>query len=1209
MVHRFSLLLPLAVLLLLAGVVVACKTARPRVNLALRCPAYHSSAIDYNATAQLAVDGIVETQPPCRVEICGNGGVPLGKIEHNLVLEPRQWTAVTVEGSSAELSLRTHGFTEPVDRITMTFAAILRDGVRNAAYVAELQQLGPDGTWSSVQRYKGQYTGRQLTLSWDAPQRMAPEGWRFLVDVPGASAIQWQMWQFFRDGQRLPMLTSEHFSSVWMPETGGREWLAVDLGVICSFDEVRLHWLNAPAHGVLQVSRDSSSWKDVVAFGEEGAAARCDTLRVRSRGRWVRLLLDASVDGNPYLLTEMEVMGPSPAGNASDTHPAAIYVPIARDNKAWLDEEWELARLPQADNPAAWIPATVPGTVLVSYLDNGMLPDPNYSDNQVYISDSYFLSPFVYRCRFLPPNGWRRGAASDRVRLHFDGINWKADVALNGKAVDRIEGSFTDASFDVTDLLADENLLEVTVYPPAHPGATKENTQERCATNGGVLGADNPTFHATVGWDWIPTIRGRDMGIWNDVWLERHGPVRILHPNAISRFSALESLPPQFDTTKALITVSATLVNESAQPVETTWEGSYGDVPFRQDVSLAAGESRKVSTQLELDHPQLWWPNGYGEPHLYDVEMRVGDSHSVRFKSGVRQFTYDASGNNLRIWINGRRFIGRGGNWGFSESNLRYRSIDYEAAMQLHRHENFNLVRNWVGMIGDDEFYQAADRYGICVWQDFWLANPADGPDPDDEALFMDNAENMLLRIRNHPCLLLWCGRNEGYPPATLDKALRELIKRENPESYYISSSADGEVSGRGPYYRLPSKDYWELDQNPWYRNESVQFHSERGMPNFPNYESLIQMMPASQAWPPSRMWGIHDFALESAQRGQTFIDAVDSYFGPSPDGETFAARAQWVNYDGYRAMFESRSKQRRGLLLWMSHPAWPSMAFCTYDYYLDGTAAYYACRKACEPIHIQWNPSAEQVEVVNYSAGDRCGLRALAQVFDLFGVVIASQEATLDAREDSTTELFGIDFAAFGFQPAGKSASAGSPGSGPAGEGAASPDSDSASDGKTSPAAGTAGDSKASPGADSASDGKVSPGTCLLRLQLFEGDKLLSHNDYFIPQETDNLQALNTLSDARVKVKILPDTFLPERTLRSHIALTNDSDNPALMLHLVLRQPDGTRILPVYWSDNYIHLMPGETRNLDYRIHDDIEIGSIEVSGFNVPTVTEKVL
>ena len=1098
-------------ILLLAAMVAACAPQGPRDNLALRHPAYHSSSIDFNATAQLAVDGIVETEPSRWVEVCGNDGIPLSKREHDIPLEPREWTAVTVENPVAELSLRTHGFVEPVDRISMTVGAILQPGTRSS-YTAQLQCLDEEGNWQTVQQFSDNFRSWRTTMTWEAPAPVAAPGWRFILDAPTATSIQWQEWRFYRDGQLLPMLTSEHFSSVWVSATGGREWLAVDLGDVRSFDEVRLHWLNAPASGKVQAGRDSSSWRTLASFSGK-ATERCDTLHVRGRGRWVRLLLDASVDGNAYALTEMEVLGQAP-------------------EKAPVTEGWELARLPQAGDPEAWIPATVPGTVLVSYLDNGMLPNPDFGDNQQYISDSYFMSPFVYRKRIAAPEGWRKGVADDRVRLHFDGINWKADVVLNGQAVGRIEGAFTDASFDITDLLSEDNLLEVTVYPPAHPGMTKINTLERCATNGGVLGADNPTFHASVGWDWIPTIRGRNMGIWNDVWLERHGPVRILQPNAVTRFSAQESLPPKFDTTQARITLSATLVNESAHPVETVWEGKFGNVPFSKTVALAAGESRAVSTQLVLDHPKLWWPNGYGEPFLYDVTMQAGDSHAVHFQSGVRQLTYDFSGDNLRIWINGRRLVGRGGNWGFSESNLRYHAADYETAMRLHRHENFNLVRNWVGMIGDEEFYEAADRNGILIWQDFWLANPADGPDPDDEAMFMANAENMLLRIRNHPCLLLWCGRNEGYPPQALDRALRELVRRGHPESIYISSSADDYVSGRGPYNRHPSIDYYRLFERAEFQWESAKFHSERGMPNFPNYESLIQIMPAGQAWPPSDLWGIHDFALLSAQRGETFIAAVDSYFGPSPDAETFAARAQWVNYDGYRAMFESRSRFRRGLLLWMSHPAWPSMAFCTYDWFLDCTASYYACRKACEPIHIQWNPDAGQVEVVNYSAGDRKSLRAEAQLFDMDGILLSTHEVVLDAREDSTIPCPAL-------------------------------------------------------APETAKAGEV----WYLRLQLSDGETLLSHNDYVLGREPDNLQALNTLPNAKVQMKVQPGS----------VTLTNTSDVPALMLHLVARESDGVRILPTYWSDNYIHLMPGETRTLTYEIPEGTSLDDITLNGFNL--------
>ena len=1105
------------ILLLLAVLGAACTPQGERENLALRHPAYHSTSIDYNATAQLAVDGIIETEPACWVEVCSNNGVPLSKREHDLVFDLRQWTPVTVDGPKGELTVRTHGFTEPVDRITMSLAFRMPEKQRITTYTAYLQCLDEKGEWKDVRSFTGS-TGWAAMLAWDAPQRVTAQGWRITVDAPGAEAIEWQAWGFYRDGEVLPMLTSEHFSSAWVAATGGQEWLAVDLGEERRFDEVRLHWLNAPAKGVLQAGPDSASWRQIARLdGTEGV--RCDTLKVRGRGRWVRLLLDKSVDGMPYVLTEMEVLG---AGSEKKDDAAPCC--------AEMDRGWQVARLPQAGDPNAWIPATVPGTVLVSYLDNGMLPDPNFADNQQYISDSYFLSPFVYRKTFPRPEGWNPDKADDRIRLQFDGINWKADVVLNGTTVGRIEGAFTDASFDITSLLQEENRLEVTVYPPAHPGMTKQNTLARCATNGGILGADNPTFHASIGWDWIPTIRGRNMGLWNDVRLVRCGPVRIVDPTVRFGFNKLETLPPILDTTKVRVTLGATLVNDSDHTVKTVWEGRYGDVTFSKPVVVAAGSTLPVSTQLTLDHPRLWWPNGYGEPYLYTVRMQAGDSDSLSFQSGVRQLTYSTTGSNLRIWINGRRLVGRGGNWGFSESNLRFKESDYETAMQLHRHENFNLVRNWVGMIGDEEFYEAADRNGILIWQDFWLANPADGPDPYDEALFMDNAEIMLHRVRNHPSILLWCGRNEGYPPQTLDRALRKLVATDDPASFYLSSSADDIVSGRGTYFRLPSKAYWQLDRIPQYRNETVMFHSERGMPNFPNYESLVMIMPADQAWPPSRLWGIHDFALESAQRGQTFIDAVDSYFGPSADAQTFASRAQWVNYDGYRSIFESRSKQRRGMLLWMSHPAWPSMAFCTYDFFLDGTASYYACRKACEPLHIQWNPVAEKVEVVNYSAGNKTGLRATATVYDLTGAVVSTQVRTLDAREDSTTSLFSIQL--------------------------------------PSPA-------------------------CILRLTLYDGETLVSLNDYVLSDKEDNLQALNTLPKAQVTVEPAADGH--------SIVVANPSETPALMLHLVARNADGSRILPALWSDNYIHLMPGEERILTCEIPDGTTPASITVNGFNL--------
>ncbi len=137
---------------------------------------------------------------------------------------------------------------------------------------------------------------------------------------------------------------------------------------------------------------------------------------------------------------------------------------------------------------------------------------------------------------------------------------------------------------------------------------------------------------------------------------------------------------------------------------------------------------------------------------------------------------------HLRIWINGRSFIARGGNWGFGESMLRYRAREYDAAVRYHREMNFTMIRNWVGQIGDEAFYEACDRHGIVVWQDFWLANPWDGPEPDDNDLFLSNVKDLVLRIRNHPSVGLYCGRNEGFPPPPLEQGIRKILADLHPQ-------------------------------------------------------------------------------------------------------------------------------------------------------------------------------------------------------------------------------------------------------------------------------------------------------------------------------------------------------------------------------------------------------------------------------------------
>jgi hypothetical protein len=441
-----------------------------------------------------------------------------------------------------------------------------------------------------------------------------------------------------------------------------------------------------------------------------------------------------------------------------------------------------------------------------------------------------------------------------------------------------------------------------------------------------------------------------------------------------------------------------------------------------------------------------------------------------------------------------------------------------------------------VGQIGDDEFYEACDRHGVVVWQDFWLANPWDGPDPEDEAMFLRNATDTIRRIRNHASVGLYCGRNEGYPPQPLDAAIRAALADLHPGLHYISSSADDVASGHGPYRAMPVEYYFT-------ERATARFHSEMGMPNIVTMDSLRLMMPEPAMWPQSGMWGLHDFCLGGAQGGTSYLERIQRSYGVVDSVEDWVSLAQLVNYEGYRAMFEAQSRNRMGLLIWMSHPAWPSFVWQTYDYYLEPTAAYFGVKKASEPLHIQWNPVTDAIEVVNYSGGNARALTARVQVHNLDGAVQWDQAATLDSAEDSVASPITMQY------PTGLTA------------------------------------------------------VHFIRLRLTRGDAVVSENFYWRGLEAGDYRELRDLP----KVKVEATTAVEQHGDRWQLttALKNISSHPALMLRVkAVREKSGDRILPALYSDNYVALMPGETRTLRTELHHADTRGErprIVVEGFNV--------
>ncbi len=1169
-------------------------------NIAHLRPAFSSSGYDYNLTAQLVTDGIIEEQMPDFLSVSTNIG-PLPRNEREWLLDNNNVTALSLEGQDVFIQYEINREARPVitDKIVLNgtltyndkkpggwrFSCLASEDGKNWQEIGLLKGSGMPGTekedpFAAIMKQaskKSRSSGKKppnpfflspygadslaprpsfkfsfrppekqrlINLSFPFEKPVAYHFYRLSLSCPCAEKWSFGDLDFFSNGERLKMASSNKFHSAWMSAGTGNEWIYVDLGSISSFDRIKLHWINKAIEGTVEVSDDARIWKEIALLNS--TSDRIDDIRTEGivKGRFVRILMTKAEPGNRYVLSEIEVFGKG--GMVTRPKPGPM---IEGDRIVLSGGNWKIMResLVSSDGediskpgykPEGWVDATVPGTVLVSYRNAGAVPDPNFGDNQLMVSESFFNSDFWYRNEFEVPADFKK----ERLFLNFDGINWKADVFVNGIKTGKIEGAFIRGKFDVTDLIipGQKNAIAVLIRKNDNIGVIKEKTALSTDKNGGVLGADNPTYHATIGWDWIPTIRGRDMGIWNDVYINTTGDVTIKDPFITSHL-------PLPDTTKADLSVEVTLQNYRPKKVSGILSFKFGETTVEKNIELEASSAGLIKlnpatdSQLRIENPELWWPKGYGRPYLYDVEIKFTTadgkvSDRTFFRSGIREMTFTEEYQILNLYINGRRFIGKGGNWGFPESNLEYRGREYDAAVAYHSDMNFTMIRNWVGQTADDEFFDACDRHGIMVWQDFWLANPVDGPDPDDPAMFMDNAYDFVKRIRNHPSVALYCGRNEGNPPAVLDTALRAMIQTIHPDIHYISNSAMGVVSGGGPYSALPVRDYFLL-------YGFNKFHSERGMPNVMTWESLRQTLPEAALWPQNSLWGIHDYCLGSAQNAASFNSMVEKGFGKAKDAREFTEYAQWINYNGYRGMFEGRSMYRQGLLLWMSHPAWPSMVWQTYDYYLEPTAAYFGCKKACEPIHIQWNPVFNDIEVVNYSAGNRKGLTAKAVIFDMDGSVRWHKGTTLVCSEDSTVTCFRLEF----------------------------PE-------------------------------NISP-VHFIKLTLTEGDNILSENFYWRGTEDGNYQDLKKLP--RVKLETGTKTIMVGKTWTLKTTLTNTSASPVLMVRLMVKgSKSGERILPVLYSDNYVSLMPGEKKEIEMTLkHEDTrsEKPVVEITGFNI--------
>lgn len=850
---------------------------------------------------------------------------------------------------------------------------------------------------------------------------------------------------------------------------------------------------------------------------------------------------------------------------------------------------------------SAWLPATVPGTVLTSYLDNAVYRDPAYGLNNLLIPERLSRQDYWYRTEFVLPDSGDRAFAA----LAFEGINYAAEIWVNGKQLGSIKGAFIrgrfplDSGFKTGARVA----VAVRVAPPPHPGlAHEESLTAGPGQNGGVMAMDGPTFAASEGWDWIPTVRDRETGIWQDVMLEATGSVRLGDPH-------VQTVLPKPDNSIADVTIAVPVVNDGATAVPVKVEARLGDIILSQTVPLSPHSrttvifAPKQFDQLHIAHPALWWPNGYGKPTLHRLALiaRVngGESDAREVRFGMREIGYELSAvdpaqsvqrvsiipdrsageqlldvrhemirkvdggwavslaraiagspalasapstslaPHLLIRVNGVPIAVRGGNWGMDDWLKRVSRDRMEPYFRLHQQANVNTIRNWLGQNTEQVFYDLADEYGLLVLNDFWISTQDHNGEPGDSALFLDNTADTISRFQYHPSIALWIGRNEGVPPPVLNTGMEDAVRRIDGTRLYLPNSRMVQMANSGPWnYQPPEAYFTKLAQG---------FSTEVGTPSFPTLETFKTMMPQADQWPVSDSWAYHDWHQGKAGDVKAFMAEIGRRFGTPTDLGDFEKKAQLLNYESHRAIFEGMNDglfvRNSGRLLWMTQPAWPSTLWQIYSHNYDTQASYFGFKKGAEPVHIQLNLPGMNVAVVNSLANPLVRVRVRLRTYNLAGDQLGDRSVRLDAAAFTTTATgTAIDARLFDRSP-----------------------------------------------------------VVLAKLDLFDArDTLLSENFYWLAHDPSAYAAMARLAPARIIVQAEQRASGPETEIQATIR--NESSYPALMVRLSALDGAGAPILPAYWSDNYVSLLPGEARAVTLRLSASAaHPASVQVGGWNV--------
>jgi exo-1,4-beta-D-glucosaminidase len=805
-----------------------------------------------------------------------------------------------------------------------------------------------------------------------------------------------------------------------------------------------------------------------------------------------------------------------------------------------------------AYNPDGWYPTSMPSTVLAALYANGQFPDPYYGTNFEKLPGYYkgfnvgmpenspFRVPWWYRTVFNIPAEYQ----GKNMWLNFHSINYKANIWLNGKLVadtSEIEGAYRLFDLDITRYAepGKDNCLALEIFPPK--------------------GMD-----LTITWvDWNPTAPDRAMGIWYDVFIKSTGSVAIKNPRVITDLD----LPA---TDKANITISAEVVNTGETEVSVTLKGTIEDkgnanIDFAQGINLRPGENRLVTfspddySQLRISNPRLWWPHTVGSPELYNLTLelliddKVSDIKNVRF--GIREITSwmnKFDGKLTRVFqVNGKNIVIRGGGY-VQDLMLRQDNARVYTDIMYAKHMGLNALRMEAPR-GSDYLFDLCDEQGIMLmvgwcccssWERWrrWT--------PDIADIAEKSWRDQIVHLRNHPSVFDWLYGSDNPPPAEYEKRYIDVLNTyDGTRPYQSSATADSsDIAGYTGLYMGPWPEvYSYLPPSFWYTKLEFNTEAGPGGEQIPPMETMRKMMPEEDLWPISKSWELrlHESFGPDARK------ALFSRYGEPESVEEYSMKSQVLQMEAVRAMFEAYAGNKyrsSGIIYWMYNSAWPSLYWQFYDYFFAPNGAFYAARKANEPLHIQYSYGDSCVYIVNNLYQNFEALIASAHLYDFSLQEKYSNEVQAIVSADKSLKIMDISW----------------------------PDD--------------------------------SLGIYFLDLRLTDAEgKLVSSNFYWLSAKGDehaDFKKLNSLPEVNLNVSVSP-LIKKGGTYSLDVTVENPSSSLAFAINpKLLKGNSKDLVLPVFWEDNYFSLLPRERRTVKVKFNVenlDGEKPMLDVEGWNI--------